>query len=130
VGNSKSFEEFDVWKNARLITNRIYDLSGKGNFATDFALKNQMRSAAISIMSNIGEGHERGSDKENIQFLSYAKGSAGEVRSQLYIAFDRKYITREEFEEVYALLINEGKMLGGYIKYIKDNGFRGNKFRK
>ncbi|HVS82083.1 MAG TPA: four helix bundle protein [Pyrinomonadaceae bacterium] len=88
----KKFEEIECWKKARELTRRIYEVSGKGNFAKDFGLKDQIRRAAVSIMSNIAEGHDRSGTGEFVQFLANAKGSAAEVRCQLYVALDQGYI--------------------------------------
>ena len=85
----KKFEEIESWKKARLLTSKIYQTTGQGNFARDFGLKDQIRRASISILSNIAEGFERGGDKEFVQFLAMAKGSCGEVRAQLYVALDQ-----------------------------------------
>ncbi len=91
------FEDLDGWKLARALTGLIYNASGTGEFSRDFALRDQIRRAAISIVSNIAEGFERDGDKEFLQFLSMAKGSCGEVRAQLYLALDRAYISQEQF---------------------------------
>ena len=80
MGTFKKFEEIECWKKARELTRRIYEVSGKGNFAKDFGLKDQIRRAAVSIMSNIAEGHDRSGTGEFVQFLANAKGSASEVR--------------------------------------------------
>ena len=85
------FEKMDVWQQARTIAKNVYVASRQGEFARDFGLRDQIQRAAVSIMSNIAEGFERGTNKEFIQFLFIAKGSAGEVRSQLYVAFDLGY---------------------------------------
>jgi four helix bundle protein len=94
VGTFKSFEEINAWQKARELTRRVYQISGEGQSARDFGLRDQMRRACISIMSNIAEGYERSGTKEFVQFLSVAKGSVGEVRSQLYVALDQKYISQ------------------------------------
>jgi len=125
----KRFEDLDVWKTGRFVVNKVYEITAKGEFFKDFVLKDQMRGAAISIISNIGEGFERDGDSEHKQFLSYAKGSAGEVRSQLYVALDREYITREEFDETYDLPVRESRMLSGFIQYIKNSGVGGRKYK-
>ena len=125
----KKFEDLELWKNGRVIVNKVYDLSGAGLFAKDFVLKDQMRGAGVSIISNIGEGFERDGNSEHKQFLPYAKGSTGEVRSQLYLALDRKYITQKEFDEVYEMLITEAKMLSGFMQYIKNSGYYGRKYK-
>ncbi len=79
----KKFEDLEAWKIARELTKQIYRVSGNASFAKDFGLKNQICRASVSIMSNVAEGFERDGDKEFVNFLSIAKGSAGEVRSQL-----------------------------------------------
>lgn len=88
----KRFEEIESWKKSRELTNRIYKVSRKTDFARDFGLKDQIRRASVSIMSNIAEVMDRGGTAEFIQFLATAKGSAGEVRCQLYVAADQGYI--------------------------------------
>lgn len=92
----KTFEEIDAWKNARVLADRIFKLTLEGPFSKDYKLRDQINGASGSIMDNIAEGFERGGNREFIQFLSIAKGSAGEVRSQLYRASDRNYITEDQ----------------------------------
>ena len=82
------FEDLEAWKLARALNAMIYNASGAGAFSHDFALRDQIRRASISIVSNIAEGFERDGDKEFAQFLFMAKGSCGEVRAQLYLAMD------------------------------------------
>jgi len=84
-----NFEDIEAWQKARQLTKRIYEITKKGALAKDYGLKDQIRRASVSIMSNIAEGFERGGNKEFIQFLSTAKGSSGEVRSQLYVIVDQ-----------------------------------------
>jgi four helix bundle protein len=91
------FQEIQAWQKARELVGMIYDVTGQGRFAKDFALRDQLRRAAVSIMSNIAEGHGRGGTKEFIQFLSIAKGSVSEVESQLYVAIDQDYVDQELF---------------------------------
>ena len=93
----KQFENIEIWQKARELTRMIYTISSKGNFEKDFGLKDQIRRASVSVLSNISEGFERGSNKEFIYFLSIAKGSCGEIRAQLYVALDQKYINEECF---------------------------------
>ena len=121
------FEAMEVWQNARAITKKIYSCSGNGNFSKDYGLKEQIQKAAVSIMSNIAEGFERGSNKEFIQFLFIAKGSAGEVRSQLYLALDLGYIKKEKFEELNTELTAISQQLSGFIKYLKSSEMKGQK---
>lgn len=87
----RKFEDLESWKKARKLTNTIYEATGTGTFTRDFGLKDQIRRASVSILSNIAEGFQRGGDKEFLQFLAVAKGSCGEVRAQLYIAVDQGY---------------------------------------
>ena len=95
------FEDIEGWKRARVLTRRIYAVTNAGAFARDFGLRDQIRRAAVSVMSNVAEGFERGAgDKEFARFLSIAKGSAGEVRAQLYVALDAGYLSEVEFEEL------------------------------
>ncbi|MBM4037083.1 MAG: four helix bundle protein, partial [Planctomycetes bacterium] len=85
MGKIERFEDMDAWKKARELTRAIYQLTSAGGFSRDFGLRDQIRRAAVSVMSNIAEGFERGGDKEFHQFLAVAKGSCGELRCQLYV---------------------------------------------
>ncbi|RUA07194.1 MAG: four helix bundle protein, partial [Flavobacteriia bacterium] len=96
----------------------LYIISNNGLFDKDFDLKRQIRRASISISSNIAEGFERNTDKEFIQFLYYAKGSAGEVRSQLFLALDLNYLEQSEFDQLNNGITNISKMISGLIKYL------------
>src|ERR1041385_6990093 len=87
------FEDIIAWQKARVLTKEVYAMAGSGDFKRDFGLRDQIQRAAVSTMSNIAKGFERGGDKEFIQFLSHSKGSCGEVRSDLYVALDQGYIT-------------------------------------
>src|SRR5438067_12149958 len=95
----QSFEEIEAWQKARELTRRVYEVSDAGTFSRDFGLRDQMRRASVSILSNIAEGFERSGTGEFVQVLSAAKGSAGEVRAQLYVALDRSYINAATFKE-------------------------------
>ncbi|OGP70693.1 MAG: four helix bundle protein, partial [Deltaproteobacteria bacterium RBG_13_58_19] len=97
------FEEIDAWKKARELTKNIYEITGKGNISKDFALRDQLRRASVSIMANIAEGFERGGNKEFRQFLAVAKGSVGEVKAQLYVALDSHLMPLEQFNSLMAL---------------------------
>ena len=107
------FEELIAWQKARVLTARIYQATGQGKFERDFGLKDQIRRAAVSIMSNIAEGFERGKPTEFHQFLSVAKGSCAELRSQLYIASDAGYLDGEVFNELMAQAVEVGRIVGG-----------------
>ena len=113
-----SFEELNVWKESRSFNKELYIISNNGLFDKDFDLKRQIRRASISISSNIAEGFERNTDKEFIQFLYYAKGSAGEVRSQLFLALDLNYLEQSEFDQLNNGITNISKMISGLIKYL------------
>lgn len=125
----KKFEEIECWKKARELTRRIYEVSGKGNFAKDFGLKDQIRRASVSIMSNIAEGHDRSGTGEFVQFLANAKGSAAEVRCQLYVAFDQGYINDNDFEELTDLATETGRMIAGLMNYLRGSGYKGTKYK-
>jgi four helix bundle protein len=125
----KKFEEMEVWKKSRELNREIYGISNGAGFCRDFSLRDQIRRASISIMSNIAEGFERDGKKEFIHFLAIAKGSAGEVRSQLYIALDQNYISPEIFENLIVKITEIGKMLKGLIGYLSKSAFKGTKFK-
>ena len=98
---------------------KFYKISNNGLFDKDYDLKRQIRRASISVSSNIAEGFERNTDKEFIQFLYYAKGSAGEIRSQLFLSLDLNYIKKNDFDELYKQIIEISRMISGMIKYLK-----------
>jgi len=119
MGTVTRFEDLEVWQRARELANLIYDLSDKGTFARDYGLKDQMRRAAVSIMSNIAEGFESRTQGLFIEFLGRAKSSAGELRAQLYIALDRQYITQDEFRMAHDLVETCSKQLTRFIQYLE-----------
>jgi four helix bundle protein len=113
-----SFEEIKAWKAARIFTKKLYQTTSRNGFDKDYELKRQIRKATVSISSNVAEGFERNTDKEFIYFLYIAKVSAGEVRSQLYVAFDLGYLEQKEFDKLKTEIIEISKMLSGFIKYL------------
>jgi len=121
MGKFNSFEEILSWKKSRLFNKRIYEITDNQNFKRDFDLVRQIRRTSISISSNIAEGFERNTDKEFIQFLYIAKASAGEVRSQLYLASDLNYITKMEFDELFNDISDISKLISGFIKYLQSS---------
>jgi four helix bundle protein len=123
------FEEVEAWQKARELTNAVYSLSGKGAFAKDFGLRDQMRRATVSIMSNIAEGFERGGSGEFIQFLAFAKGSAGEVEAQLYVGLDQGYINQEQFDSIKAVVSSTKKLIAGFMNYLKQSNLKGQKYK-
>ena len=114
-----SFEEIISWQKSRELNKDIYNITNKNSsFSKDFGLRDQIRRSSISISSNIAEGFERETTKEFIRFLYIAKASSGEFRSQLYLAFDLDYITKDEFSKL-NLKVNEvSKLISGLIKYL------------
>ena len=123
------FEDLDIWKFAREICQEVYRLTNISPFDKDFSLKDQIRRSSGSIMDNIAEGFEREGRNEFIQYLSISKGSAGECRSQLYRAYDNKYITNEEFKKLYDKLILESQKISSFIKYLKTSDYDGTKYK-
>jgi len=126
----KSFEDLEVWQKARELCKYIFMLTQKDLFSRDYSLKDQIKRSSGSIMDKIAEGFERDGNKEFINFLTISKGSAGEVRSQAYRAFDYGYISNEECD----FLIKESKSLseriGKFISYLRNTEYKGNKFKK
>lgn len=112
------FEELSVWKTARTLTNMVYDLSDEGPFATDFALRDQIRRAAITVMSNVAEGFESRTQNKFADYLGHAKASAAEVRAQLHIALDRHYVTEDQFERAYKLADKASQQLARFMQYL------------
>ena len=121
MGVFKSFEEITSWQKSRLFNKRIYEITENLGFKRDFDLVRQIRRASISISSNIAEGFERNTDKEFIYFLYVSKASAGEVRSQLYLALDLNYISKIEFDELYLNVSDISKLISGFIKYLENS---------
>jgi four helix bundle protein len=129
VTTIKSFEDIIAWQKARILNKEIYTISSKGKLSNDYSLKDQMRRASVSITSNIAEGFEREGKQEFIHFLSIAKGSCGELRSQLYIAFDLEYISETEFQQLIQNLIQVSKTIGGLMNYLKSYEYKGTKYK-
>jgi four helix bundle protein len=123
-----TFEELDIWQLGREICQDVWDKFENTTLGKDFELRNQMNRSSGSIMDNIAEGFERNGRKEFIQFLSYSKGSCGELRSQLYRAFDRKHITKKEFEFLKEKTITESKKIGSFMQYLLKSEYKGSKF--
>jgi len=124
----KSFEDIEVWQNARILANKIYILTLEGSFSKDYKLRDQINGSSGSTMDNIAEGFERDGTREFIQFLSIAKGSAGETRSQLFRALDRGHISDETFQQLTKEILQISKQLSSLINYLKKSGFKGTKF--
>ena len=123
------FEDLEVWQLAREFCNDIFRIMQYEKIAKDYELKKQLNASSGSVMDNIAEGFERDGRKEFAQFLSISKGSCGEARSQLYRAFDRKYVEKEEFEILYSKTITLSKSLAGFIGYLKQSEIKGLKYK-
>jgi four helix bundle protein len=130
MGTIKRFEDILAWQRARVLALKIHELATSGTFERDFKLRDQINGSSGSIMDNISEGFERDGRKEFILFLSYSKGSCGEVKSQLYRALDRKHINHDQFEELYNETEAIGKMIGGLMRYLSESNIAGNKFKE
>lgn len=125
------FEDLEIWQKAKKLANEIFQsYSHSELFSKDYQLKDQINRSSGSIMDNIAEGFERNGRNEIIQFLSIAKGSVGEVKSQLHRAFDRNYITKERFDTLYNEADELGKKIGGFINYLNKSDFKGTKFKE
>lgn len=115
----KNFEELTSWQKARELAGRVYELTRKDKFSKDYGLRDQIQRAASSAMHNIAEGFESGSDPEFVRFLKMARRSAGEVQSQLYLALDVGYITKDERKKAYALATEVKKLINGMMTYLR-----------
>jgi four helix bundle protein len=124
----KNFEDLNIWKQARQLTQEVYRLTKTEKFLKDFGLRDQIRRAAISVMSNIAEGFERGGNQEFVQFLYVAKASCGEVRSQLYVALDQGYATANDSEKLLQLFRRLSGMISNLITYLRESDMKGEKF--
>ena len=113
------FEDLEVWKLARVLAGKIHLFSLQVDFSKDYGFKDQIQRATVSIVSNIAEGFERHTNTDLRQFLTIARGSNGEVRSQLHVAFDVGYVDNERFNQILSLSILIGKMLTAWMSYLK-----------
>jgi len=107
------FEDLVAWQKARKLTDEIYRTTNQGRFCKDFGLRDQIRRAAVSVMSNLAEGFDRAGRKEFHQFLVVAKGSCAEVRSQLYVALDVGYVSQTEFDRLREQCEEVARIIGG-----------------
>jgi len=107
------FEDLIAWQKSRELTKLVYEASSKGTFCRDYGLRDQIRRASVSVMSNIAEGFERGGRREFHQFLVIAKASCAEVRSQLYVALDVGYLNKEMFDRLMNLSLEVTRIVAG-----------------
>jgi len=115
------FEEIEAWQTARELTKLIYSFTEETKFSRDFGLKDQIRRAGVSIMSNISEGFESQTQPQFIRYLGIAKASAGEVRSQLYVSRDLDYITQEQFTKAFAMAEKSSRQIARFISYLESH---------
>ncbi len=126
----RDFEELAIFQKARELSKKIYPVTNKEGFKSDFRFVQQIRAAAGSIMDNIAEGFERGGNKEFLNFLYIAKGSCGEVRSQLIRANDIGYLTSQEYDELYSECRKLSAGIMNFIKEIKASDITGAKYKQ
>ena len=123
------FEDLEIWKLSREISKDVYNLIATTTLGNNFALRDQMDKASGSVMDNIAEGFERNGNKEFIQFLSIAKASCGELRSQLYGTLDRNHIDKKTFDTLEEKVVMTSKKIGAFMNYLSNSEFRGSKYR-
>ncbi len=124
------FEDIEAWKKASELTKDVYKIIHNSKFSKDYGLRDQICRASVSVMSNIADGFERDGTREFVQFLSVAKGSIGEIKSQLYVALDQEYIEKIEFERIFNEAKETGRIIGGLMQYLKKVNMKGIKYRE
>ncbi|MDY0279169.1 MAG: four helix bundle protein [Salinivirgaceae bacterium] len=124
------FEDLEVWKESRILSKMVFDITSQTPFKSDFKFRDQIKASSGSVMDNIAEGFERGGNKEFIQFLCIAKGSCGETRSQTYRALDFDYIDQPTYESLLNQAILVSRQLSGLISYLKNSGLKGRKYKE
>ena len=130
MGTIKRFEDLEIWQLARLICIDIEQLFLNTDLGKNYSLRNQMERSSGSIMDNIAEGFDRDGNREFIVFLSYSKGSAGELKSQLYRSFDKALISKNQFDECSFKCQELQNKIGGFMNYLKNSEFKGSKFKR
>lgn len=125
----KRFEDLESWKKSRLLAKEIWKATQTGTFSRDYKLKDQINNSSGSTMDNIAEGFGRGGRSEFVNFMSIAKGSNDEAKSQLYRAMDREHITGETFNKLYFLADETGKTIYGLMEYLNTSDIKGQKFK-
>jgi four helix bundle protein len=115
------FEDIDAWQDARILTRNVYQCTSRASFAKDFGLRDQIQRAAGSVMHNIAEGFDSGSDSEFARFLRYAQRSCTEVQSELYVALDQDYVTKTQFDALFEQAAKTRSKIGGFIRYLQSS---------
>ena len=113
------FEDIEAWKEARNLTREIYWSSSRGGFRKDFGVRDQLQRASVSVMANIAEGFDGGSNREFLKFLGYAVRSTTEVQSHLYVALDQGYIDQEAFTSLYGVTVRVKNLTSGFMRYLR-----------
>ncbi len=122
------FEDLEIWQEARELSKIVYEVTSNGSFFHDFKFRDQIRASSGSIMANIAEGFDRGGNKEFIQFLSVARGSCAEVRSQSYRACDVKHITQEKLDEFLRRTDTLSRKIHNLMQHLKNSDIKGPKY--
>lgn len=130
MGSIKPFEDLEMWQSARKICQIVFEIRENTNLKSDYRLYDQLNGSSGFVMDNIAEGFERNGNREFIQFLSIAKSSCGETRSQLYRALDRGYINEVDFENYKSKVISLSRQISGFMNYLQKSELKGSKFRK
>ncbi len=115
----KRFEEIEAWKEARVLTREVYKATRQGGFRRDFGLRDQVQRASTSIMANIAEGFDGGSNREFLKFLGYAFRSTSEVQSHMYVALDQEYLSQQTFDSLFDLSVRVKNLIRGFIRYLR-----------
>ncbi len=124
----EKFEDLDILKDARVLSKDVFKITSLEPFCNDYRFKDQLKASSGSVMDNIAEGFERDGTKEFIQFLSIAKGSCGEVRSQLYRAYDYNYIDENVLNIMVDRSVSLSKRISKFISYLKKSDIKGRKY--
>jgi len=119
VAGIERFEDIEAWKEARRLTQEIYRVTKEKVFARDIGLREQLQRASVSVMANIAEGFDCGSDREFVKFLGYSMRSTSELQSHLYVALDQEYLSRESFGRLYMRSIKVKNLIGGFVRYLR-----------
>ena len=130
MGTIKRFEDLEIWQLARNLCMMIEELFLSTPVGSNYSLRNQMEKSSGSIMDNIAEGFDRDGNREFIAFLSYSKGSSGELKSQLYRCFDKGLISKQQFEDCTSKCQELQNKIGGFMNYLKNSEFKGTKFKR
>jgi four helix bundle protein len=129
MSKKKAFEETPVWNDARNLVKEVFRISKMSDMKGEYFLQDQMKRSALSIMANIAEGFERDGNKELIQYLSMAKGSAGELRSFFFAGLDMGLVSDADFKKVQEQVQGISRQLSGFMKYLKKSMMKGRKYK-